>query len=880
MNKHQKDIIGKELESLIKVHESVYKQLMIQEAVDLYSAFAECQGKAIQVGQRIELLEGEGTFAVKLLEEYCEKLYHYSVATDIEVNEMISALNSILQQVLNQIDKEFETKREIVFLPYKASMWDSLESIWKAADKDPQCNCRVICIPYYDKNPDGSFGSMHYEAEEFPEEVPILHYDEYLLEENRPDVIFFHNPYDKYNYVTSVMPSFYSSELKKHTDLLVYVPYFVTDDRLPDHLSETMGVFNADKVIAQSDTIKELYKAAYIELLGSEQRKKENAGGIVNQEFWKLLNKKAEDKFIAIGSPKIDKVIEYMINPPGMPKEWEDIIRSRVGRSEKEDISDVKLILYNTSVNDLLNYREQAIKKLKAVLRTFKERNDVVLLWRPHPLNVATMRSIVPTILGEYLRIIEEYRKEAYGIYDDSADVHRAIALADAYYGDAHSSIIQMFGVTGKPLMFQSMELTDNLEEGKRYSIGFEDFIDDGEYLWFSDCNRNGLYRFNKNTNETEFMGRFPEEPEDGKRLYISGVKHDNKLYFAPFAANNGAVYDVLSREFHLFKTTDDREREMLGPQKYFGSINYKDKIFMLPCLFPAIGIYSVVDNNVQYDNGWLKELTTLCNITNDAFGRRFIVIEDRYILMPFCNANAVLEYDMLTSQHKIHVVGKEDYSYSGICYDGRNYWLSPRHDGAVVRWDKENQEVTIYNDFPENYEKGSYSYADAVYCDGFVWMFPLTGNMVLKINPSSGEMKGISSFNPYLEPLQGRMKKFHWIKTDGSKIYLGAVLNNVLLSYDPACDEMIETHITYPQEIQNELIMDKVLNKHKSNNYYFYRESEYFPFEDYLKFDCFDTKIRRMKRKEAFYKLFSNCDGQSGDMIYKITLGIMSITD
>ena len=28
------------------------------------------------------------------------------------------------------------TTLEAVFLPYKASMWDSLESIWMAADKD------------------------------------------------------------------------------------------------------------------------------------------------------------------------------------------------------------------------------------------------------------------------------------------------------------------------------------------------------------------------------------------------------------------------------------------------------------------------------------------------------------------------------------------------------------------------------------------------------------------------------------------------------------------------------------------------------------------------------------------------------------------------
>ncbi|BBF45236.1 hypothetical protein lbkm_3998 [Lachnospiraceae bacterium KM106-2] len=36
-----------------------------------------------------------------------------------------------------------------LFLPYNASMWESLESIWKAARDDPNYDVYVIQIPLF-----------------------------------------------------------------------------------------------------------------------------------------------------------------------------------------------------------------------------------------------------------------------------------------------------------------------------------------------------------------------------------------------------------------------------------------------------------------------------------------------------------------------------------------------------------------------------------------------------------------------------------------------------------------------------------------------------------------------------------------------------------
>ena len=80
------------------------------------------------------------------------------------------------------------------------------------------------------------------------------------------------------------------------------------------------------------------------------------------------------------------------------------------------------------------------------------------MLWRPHPLMKATIESMRPELWKEYKEILESYRAEGYGLYDDSPDLDRAIVLSDAYYGD-WSSVVQLYEKTGKPIMIENFDV-------------------------------------------------------------------------------------------------------------------------------------------------------------------------------------------------------------------------------------------------------------------------------------------------------------------------------------------------------------------------------------------------------------------------------------
>ena len=51
---------------------------------------------------------------------------------------------------------------------------------------------------------------------------------------------------------------------------------------------------------------------------------------------------------------------------------------------------------------------------------------------------------------------MEEYKKDNWGIYDDTSELDRAIVLSDAYYGDP-SSVVQLCQKKAMSVMIQDV---------------------------------------------------------------------------------------------------------------------------------------------------------------------------------------------------------------------------------------------------------------------------------------------------------------------------------------------------------------------------------------------------------------------------------------
>lgn len=443
MRKHQKKQVNELLNLLGLAHEQIFKLLRNGNSTEVCEILGDCQNVAISVGTAIDEEEGEGSYTVKLLEEYCELVYQLNESivqeTINSVNEVRVPLDKSLKNIKKAYNKDVHMQKEVVFMPYKASMWDSLESVWEKYNNDPQWNAVVVPIPYFDKNLDGTLREYHYEGAQFPEYVPIVSYSDYDLQGIHPDKIYIHNPYDECNIVTTVHPDYYSKKLKEQTDWLVYIPYFVLSERDPKnsdevdsivHFAVVPGVINADEVIVQSENMKKCYVEALVQIVGENTRK-----------IW-------EKKIKGNGSPKLQKAAGVKKMQYDYPAEWIEKITNENGDKKK-------VIFYNTSIQALLD-NENMTEKMRQVMETFKKhKRDFVLLWRPHPLLEATISSMRPELWEQYSEIVKEYKSESIGIYDDSADLYRAISIADIYYGDK-SSVVQLCLAAGIPVMIQN----------------------------------------------------------------------------------------------------------------------------------------------------------------------------------------------------------------------------------------------------------------------------------------------------------------------------------------------------------------------------------------------------------------------------------------
>ena len=677
MNRTQKKQAEDYLRLLEKAHDEIRKAIETKKYDIAMDLLEQCQDAAIELGNRIEAVEGEGFVTIPLLENYCELTYqiHEEIWQNhfASASKVYKALRRSLVQAVNSVKHDIKAHAEVVFLPYKASMWDSLESVWKAAEEDPNCDAYVIPIPYYDKNPDGSFREMHYEGEEYPDYVPVTWYEDYDFAERRPDTIVIHNPYDECNFVTSVHPFFYSKHLKEFTEKLVYIPYFILGEVDPEnekavegiaHFCTCPGVMYADRVIVQSEAMRQAYIKVLTDFAGKDTKK-----------YW-------EKKILGLGSPKVDKVLSTRKENVEVPKEWLKVI-------QKADGSWKKIVFYNTSVSALLQNGEKMLRKIKDVFRVFKEnREEVALLWRPHPLMKATIESMRPELWEEYDKIVKKYCSEGWGIYDDSAELDRAIEVSDAYYGDA-SSVVRLFQEVGKDILIQNLDFNNVIEQ---QIVSAEAITEAEDGYWFVPFYGRTLFKMNKHTYEIKVEAHLDEDRETA--LYFGIFEYREKLFLLPKTAEKLAVYDKKIHHFHYIEFRDG-EKAHPNNSSFLGFHVLENKLFLIPQCYDSV--VQIDLETEQIEKTGIPEWTEgdrVCVGNSALLGQK--------IYIPCFSHKYILIYDIKSFKWEYKIPNEESLAYTHIFEKDGKLWLLPYDVEKEIRiWNAEEDRFEDTIPFP-----------------------------------------------------------------------------------------------------------------------------------------------------------------------------------
>lgn len=851
MRKAQKKQVEGLVKDILEGHKEIKKNLehhMQQPAMDVLT---ECQQKAIELGNMIEASEGEGFATVLCLEEYCEIVFqaYEEVLQNVSVNpnKIYKLLNKSMVKVQNSARNDIRYRIEAVFLPYKASMWDSLESVWKAADADPDCDAYVIPIPYYDRNPDGSFKEMHYEGASYPEYVSIIKYEEFDFDAHRPDMIFIHNPYDDANYVTSVHPFFYSDNLKNYTDCLVYVPYYSTAGGMSEGQALCPAYMHADYIVIQSEKYRKFFAPEL-----------------------------PDEKFLPLGSPKFDSVIHKCQNPPEPPKEW------------REKMAGKKVYFYNTSLGGMLGDTESFLKKMEYVFDMFRGREDACLLWRPHPLLESTFDSMRKEYRPVYDSLKKRFIEEDLGILDLTPDIEDTIALCDVYVGDAGTSVTSLFGVAGKPLFILNNNIHtlpgENDWRGERIKCPSIDIWGKARYqvtannqLWYSEKD-DFHYKFYMNLGNGYSGGGY----------YTNAVEIGNKIYIIP-----GNAQHLLIIENKKIKRIEFREELSQGGafSGYWCNDRY---LFLLPFQYPMLIRFDMETERINYISG-VQQFRTR-NVAGE-WRRGGVAQYENELIFASPEDNRFVCMDIDTLEGKvISNYSASNLGTQGFEPDGEDLWLIPLNGMVITRWNPKTGEVREYDDLPldfkslkkpQGYECRERPFSNIVISrengKENIVISPYWGTMYLSLDRESGEMKEWElpmtdsnveqneyfrswSAGGFVIPLSQRGKADCRVWVDSERKL-----------YDINIDtkKYRETSVEYDYDD---------LKRHEPG---FMEESEWMQYclkenafnslKDLLDGDITGNQFDKERQLKAFSKINANTDGTCGRNVYEFVKGTRS---
>lgn len=274
----------------------------------------------------------------------------------------------------------------IGFLPYKRSMWNSMTSVYEECRKAGAV-AYILPLPYY-LMPDKQIVN---EQDLFSEEGTL---DISMIQKISFDYLVIHYPYDGNNKVTSMLPEYYTAQLRNYGKV-IFIPYSCSPGIFTRLHS---GLANIDYAFLRSEEECEVFIAE-----------------------WAKHGVDFSGRVFGYGSPKMDAM-------------------------QKCSCGSATLV-----INSLAPYLYAPFVRIDAyrkVITNEIERGRKVI-FRPHPLLRQTIKSMRPDTAEAYSEFIKWCNEQENVIVDETENLEQALEEADYLISDP-SSVLEMWMSTGR----------------------------------------------------------------------------------------------------------------------------------------------------------------------------------------------------------------------------------------------------------------------------------------------------------------------------------------------------------------------------------------------------------------------------------------------
>ncbi|WP_198014939.1 LicD family protein [Oribacterium sp. NK2B42] len=404
-------------DEILKVHYGDYMKVNRNAGLHDYPCYArqekvlienlgkkiwECQwnNDKLTLRKRVEEEIRSHNEQLKINIEKIEALIKSNPSLYSEFQKQLDSLKASLSDPLSARESDNE---EVVFLTLGPRQWNYFAYFWNIESSKNKTSVFVIPIPYYETSINTEILRTHFNTEGY--NIPVTSLNDYDISKRHPNRIYIQYPFDNINPAMRVHDVFYSDNLLKYTDELIYVPmydikdYYLHDiksDYTLNYLVKTPAVLNSDKIFLPTPGLKDEYIRILVDF----------SKGDTDKVYW-------DQKII---------VADYI---------KEDGLLSNKNK---------KTLLYYSDVAPVAIYGDKSLEKIRSSLKLLKEASDRLnIIWLISP----NMKEVLNSpdchggnkLYSGLIYIIQNFKKENWGTFsDDISNID--LDNVDAYVGN------------------------------------------------------------------------------------------------------------------------------------------------------------------------------------------------------------------------------------------------------------------------------------------------------------------------------------------------------------------------------------------------------------------------------------------------------------
>lgn len=347
---------------------------------------------------------------ISIEDDLVKKLAEFAEEADagrgsVDANNLLDI--EYLKAYLENNNKETNNKTlKVTFFIQNPNTWSSTASVYEAFLADDRADVKIVQLPFIHK-----FDSEYHKSRSFllEKEIPFIPWYFYNVEEDKPDIVIYHSPYD------STRPEMYSVENIKRLGIkIVYIPY--CQELFGGEI--TSWFFNND-----------IHRDAWKIYVRSEKYK----------QMFKKNSIYSGENLVITGHPKFDSL--------ALLKDF------RVKQDLITKIGDRIVFLWNPHFYFADGISGSTFNIFKDfILSIFRQRDDLFLIIRPHPLLFGSLTKINngdTTIVDNFRNTINSMGNV---MLDESNDYREAFVLSNALISDT-SSFLLTYMPTYKPIL-------------------------------------------------------------------------------------------------------------------------------------------------------------------------------------------------------------------------------------------------------------------------------------------------------------------------------------------------------------------------------------------------------------------------------------------